>query len=705
MTNIRGAAKPVEGLKTAFCNIYPELRQDEAFQVVDETGMVWRYLVDKKYCTSLELAARDLAHYLGVEYQHYLAVEDAELLHRFPRKLAISLYALPIKIKANRTVVATANPFDTAIEEHIRFSTGLVPEIRVAPADDIRQAIFESYEQDRHHGAFNTVKLESKGVSENKEPGEHDTIRLAQSLLRQSLAMKASDLHVQPFSGSYVVRVRVDGIMHQISLLPYGRAESLVRFFMAHSGMDPTNQRIIQEDSLTLSFDNNHFDLRLSVVPANGGVRLVIRFLNQNRIYRLASLGFSAREVSLLKTMTREGSGMVLLTGPTGSGKTSTLYAFLNELNREYVNIMTIEDPIEYRFSGISQVEVNSKAGLTFPKVLKSILRQDPDVVLVGEIRDEETARISAQAAMTGHLVLTTLHANSAFGVVPRLYDLGVPVSIMSQALTGVVSQRLVRKLCPLCKVDIQGELSPHEQLFYDITGQEIAGARPTGCKQCNYTGYVDRIPITEILIPDYRIFSKYHESDIYDVDSLRQISETYSSMVSSAVERIVAAETTVEEVERVVGRQFWISLAHEYDYPDLNLSELTRRALVLHRQTGILFVGPSEKSMQPLADALSQSWLKVYFCSGIDESIELINSNPSIRYVVLDVDEKNTADELEFIELCEQRFLLSKLRFLFLLQSDVKEVRDKIESLKLSAEFQYKPVQADAIIAWLAAL
>jgi DNA polymerase III delta prime subunit len=301
--------------------------------------------------------------------------------------------------------------------------------------------------------------------------------------------------------------------------------------------------------------------VRLSILPVADGDRIVCRLLEQGRNFSLKHSGFSLEDNHALRRLVAEGAGMVLLTGPTGSGKTSTHYALLSELNRVDVNIITIENPVEYVLPGISQVQVDEQQGRSFADALRSILRQDPDIVLVGEIRDAETARVASQAALTGHLVLSTLHTNDAMSTVPRLLDLGLDPSVLADALLGVVSQRLVRKGCTVCSHAPQDPLQPAESEFLRITG-ERPGVRVTGCAACGYTGYKGRVPIVEILSVSAGLRTALMNG-IRDLRALREASHGHhSDMAHSAARWIVSGRTTPVEIQRVMGMRFWNALA-----------------------------------------------------------------------------------------------------------------------------------------------
>ena len=347
-------------------------------------------------------------------------------------------------------------------------------------------------------------------------------------------------------------------------MLPDAVAVTLIRHFKAKCGMDSTNRLIPQDGRMTLVHQDREFDMRVSVLPASHGERLVVRFLEQGRVRRLSGAGFSLAALQTLRRAIRRPAGLVVLTGPTGCGKTSTLYGMLSELNSHSVNIITVENPVEYRIPGISQVEVNEKAGLGFAAALRSILRQDPDIVLVGEIRDAETAEIAVQASLTGHLVLSTLHTNDAMTAIPRFLGLGIEPTVLADALVTVVAQRLCRRLCTQCRAPLTEPHAPDELAFSQIT-HNPPRYRKQGCKACDYTGYAGRLPIVDIvdMTPALRDAVASGQTRLTELDALRD--GGLKSLAASGSLRIISGDTTVREVMETVGPSFWPELSRHY--------------------------------------------------------------------------------------------------------------------------------------------
>lgn len=363
------------------------------------------------------------------------------------------------------------------------------------------------------------IRLDTKSHSATEE--------LSHFLLTQAIEKRASDVHVRPLGDEAEVRLRIDGVLQRVGTLPSEVAVRLVRHVKAQSGLEPTLSNRPQDGRASATHDGHHFDLRVSTLPAKGGESLVVRLLEQGRVFGLDNSGMNDKALCLVRDLLDRPSGLVLMTGPTGSGKSTTLFSMLQEINRPEINIQSVEDPVEYVVPGVTQVEVNEKAGLTFPAVIRSCLRQDPDVLLVGEIRDAETAQIALQAALTGHLVLSTLHTNDAATAVPRLIDLGISAAALSDALVAVMAQRLVRKLCTVC------------------------GGK--GCDECGGTGYRGRLPVVEILEKNKDVAQLIVEGGTAEQIRLANTGPL-ASLTDYAANLVAEGLTNAEEVRRVVG-------------------------------------------------------------------------------------------------------------------------------------------------------
>lgn len=374
-------------------------------------------------------------------------------------------------------------------------------------------------------------------------------IRLINALLSQAIRENASDVHIEPYEGRVVVRIRVDGMLREVLRPKRVMAPLIASRIKVMAKLDIAEKRLPQDGRIPLRIAGRAVDVRVSTMPSNHGERIVMRLLDkQAGRLDLDHLGMEANVQGQVDTLIHKPHGIILVTGPTGSGKTTTLYAALSRLNEAHRNIMTVEDPIEYDLDGVAQTQVNSKVELTFARGLRAILRQDPDVVMVGEIRDLETAEIAVQSSLTGHLVLSTLHTNSAVGSITRLRDMGIEPFLVASSLIGVLAQRLVRRLCPECKQEtLSGE---HEQqvLGFPI-GTPLFSA--TGCAKCQGMGYSGRTGIYELLVVTEKVRGLIHDG-AGEAQLLRAARETTPGISEDGKRRVLAGETTVDELLRV---------------------------------------------------------------------------------------------------------------------------------------------------------
>jgi type II secretory ATPase GspE/PulE/Tfp pilus assembly ATPase PilB-like protein/ActR/RegA family two-component response regulator len=384
-----------------------------------------------------------------------------------------------------------------------------------------------------------------------EEASQRPIIRLVDTMLADGVGSRASDIHVEPVEGGVVVRYRIDGVLRQVMKIPRAAGIPLISRIKIIGGMDIADRLRPQDGRARVAVNGNPIDLRISTLPASLGEKVVIRILNARAtVLQLDSLGFELAERETIARLLDSKEGIVLVTGPTGSGKTTTLYAALRTVQSEGVNIVTVEDPVEYRLgSNIVQVQVNEKAGLTFASALRSILRQDPDVVLVGEIRDQETAQIAVQAALTGHLVLSTLHTNDAPNSVTRLLDMGMEAYKIASALRGIVAQRLMRRLCPVCK-ETRTEPAPVHLRRFIPDGATLAKA--VGCKECANTGYRGRLAITEILTMSPELEALVSTGATMEKITAAARAGGMRSLFESGLDHMLAGHTTAEELLRV---------------------------------------------------------------------------------------------------------------------------------------------------------
>lgn len=379
-------------------------------------------------------------------------------------------------------------------------------------------------------------------------------IRLINALFTQAIKQKASDIHIETYEKNVIIRNRIDGILQEILEIKPGIAPFVISRIKVMAKLDIAEKRIPQDGRISLRIGEHNIDIRVSTLPTNHGERIVLRILDKKTAQLdLSLLGMPAITLKSIRKIIAEPHGILLVTGPTGSGKTTSLYAMLTELNQVSRNILTIEDPIEYDLQGIGQTQVNNKVQMTFAKGLRSILRQDPDVVMIGEIRDLETAEIAVQASLTGHLVLSTLHTNSAIGAISRLQDMGVEPFLLSSSLVAILSQRLVRKLCDKCKT--VSSLNPEEENILSglmLTKEDMIKVYdPAGCEHCNFSGYIGRTGIYELITIDEKLRGMIHRQE--SIQTIEEYIRPFTSSIrEDGCKRVLQGDTSISEVLRV---------------------------------------------------------------------------------------------------------------------------------------------------------
>lgn len=400
---------------------------------------------------------------------------------------------------------------------------------------------------------FFSIAEDLGSSSEDLLESEDDApiIRLINAMLSEAIKEGASDVHVECYEKELVIRFRVDGILKEIMRQPRQMGPLLISRIKVMAKLDIAEKRVPQDGRITLRIGGRAVDVRVSTLPSSHGERVVLRLLDKNAVHlELADLGMTEDNREKIQSIIRKPHGIILVTGPTGSGKSTTLYAALSNVDTKALNVMTVEDPIEYDLEGVGQTQVNAKVDMTFARGLRAILRQDPDVVMVGEIRDTETAEIAVQASLTGHLVLSTLHTNTAVGAITRLRDMGIEPFLLSSTLLGVLAQRLVRTLCPECKERYKA--SNKEKEVVGITGTEdVFLYRPVGCKACNNTGYKGRTGIHELLLVNNEVRESINEAkgELYIENLIRPYTP---SIKQDGMNKVMQGKTTVEEVLRV---------------------------------------------------------------------------------------------------------------------------------------------------------
>jgi type IV pilus assembly protein PilB len=429
-----------------------------------------------------------------------------EAIDTIPESMARRLEVVPLSIdaNANKLTIAISDPFNILALDEIRMITGMDLDIMITTLSDIKRDIesFYSVKSSIDRALIEVVKEESIELDLSREEAvsidDAPVVKLVNTILGQAVESGASDVHVEPFENETRVRYRIDGVLFDMLIFPKHLHPPVSSRIKIMSGMDIAEKRHPQDGRILLRVSGRRIDIRVSSLPAIYGEKLVMRLLDQaTAMVGLEKLGLDPEEKVALDKIIKVPYGIILVTGPTGSGKSTTLYSILQTLNSYDVNITTVEDPVEYTIAGVNQVQINEKAGLTFDTVLRSILRQDPDIILVGEMRDTETAQLAVRAALTGHLVLSTLHTNDAPGSIIRMVDMGIPPFLVSSSVVAVMAQRLVRKLCPRCKMPYELPQDVAESLGLDGFTTVY---KPVGCEECRGTGYRGRTAIFEIM-------------------------------------------------------------------------------------------------------------------------------------------------------------------------------------------------------------
>jgi len=521
-----------------------------------------RILVQRGILTEQQLIEA-LEFLMGIPHIKMSNVEiDSELLKMVPINLIRMHRVLPVSRRKNTMTLAMSDPQNQKAIDDIQMATGLNIIPVLAGENDLDVAIRQNlaFQMDPNIekilGELHTEQkiLPKKEAAPIKVVDDAPMIRMVNSMLVQAIQGRASDIHIEPQERETRVRFRIDGELYQVLTIPQQNHAALVSRIKIMGGMDIAEKRLPQDGRFRFEVDMREVDFRLSTLPTTYGEKVVMRILDQSyALTRIEQLGLSSRNKEYLLHLARRPYGMILLTGPTGSGKTTTLYSVLNEVNSMDKNIITLEDPVEYTLAGINQVQTNPRAGLTFASGLRSCLRQDPDVIMVGEIRDRETAELAVQASLTGHLVFSTLHTNSAAGSLARLNDMGIEDFLIGSSLAGVIGQRLIRRLCTnCCESYTLDEETAHRLGMPEQAGQQYY--RATGCNMCRNMGYQGRMGIHEVLmisntVRQYINRGEHNERVIEQAAS----QEGFISIKEDGIAKARQGLTTLEEVMKAV--------------------------------------------------------------------------------------------------------------------------------------------------------
>ncbi|KPJ67966.1 hypothetical protein AMJ44_07005 [candidate division WOR-1 bacterium DG_54_3] len=486
-----------------------------------------------------------------------LKMIDPQAVSLIPENTARKYHLMPVTKKENKLVLAMADPLNIIILDEIKLRTGMEIEVTVAPDSEIGQAINQFYKLTKSFTeVLKTIDLKSVKVSEEEVElkklqslaEEAPIIKLVDTFITQAYRDRASDLHIEPDENILRVRHRIDGILYDVATLPKYLQAAIISRAKIMSDLNIAVKRAPQDGRFQIDIEGNPIDVRVSTFPTIYGENVVMRLLDVHSILiGLDELGFSEEDLERFKALIRSPYGIILVTGPTGSGKTTTLYSALNLLNSPKKNIMTVEDPVEYHLFGIRQAQVNPKAGLTFSSGLRSILRQDPDIIMVGEIRDLETAEIAVHAALTGHLVLSTLHTNDAASALTRLIDMGVEPFLISSSVIGIIAQRLIRLICTNCKIPFK----PNPQILKELppNKREATFYSGKGCNVCKGIGFKGRSGIFELLVMDERIKEMVAAKATSSAVKKAAEGAGMKSLRVNGIEKVLNGVTSLEEV------------------------------------------------------------------------------------------------------------------------------------------------------------
>lgn len=501
---------------------------------------------------------------LGVEFVDLTAVSiPVELAKYVPRTLAKKYCVVPVKLVRDTLYLAMSDPLDFIAQEEVKAASRkrVIPMIATHRATE--QAISRLYgsegtarvieEMKREAGSAGPDIVPAQLVKDSDSSEGAPTIRFVNSLIERAFAERASDIHLEPQEGEMVVRMRIDGLLRRVLTVPAELQSTVISRLKIMGGMDIAERKVPQDGHAMLRVKGSEIDLRISSMPTVYGEKIVLRLLNKtSQLLSRDAIGLEGEDLEYYRTLLKNPSGVILLVGPTGSGKSTTMCVMLRDLAREEVNIVTLEDPVEYYIPGVSQCQINEKTGMTFAGGLRAILRQDPDIISVGEIRDGETASIAMRAAITGHLVLSTLHTNDAPSAVDRLRDVGVEPWLISGALRGVVSQRLVRRICPHCKRAYHPASDELALLGLD-DAPDLVFYKGEGCPDCHHTGYTGRRAVFEILMIDAplrRLITAGASADELADEARRH---GFTTMRERCRDLVLRGETTAEEAARTI--------------------------------------------------------------------------------------------------------------------------------------------------------
>lgn len=540
----------------------------ESLNLQKESGeRLGQILINKNFVTEEEMAFA-LAMQLKIPYidlSEY-TVED-RVIESIPLEVARKFVCTPFGLNNNILDVAMADPLDLNMIKDLQFITGYSIQPSISTPTQIFEALQKHYHPEKTIGEV-ASELSDEDVMEflpedSVQEDDEDTVedlqdspfvKMVDLIIKNAIKRGASDVHIEAQENQVRVRNRVDGLLQDSIKLPKWTQPIIISRIKVLGGMDISERRLPQDGRIKVRSKNVSVDLRVSTLPTYYGEKAVIRILNKEEAFlSLGELGFVDRNLTIIKNFIRQPQGMILFTGPTGSGKTSSLYACMRAIRSEEMNIITVEDPVEYELAGINQVQINEKVGLTFPFILRSILRQDPNVIMIGEIRDMETSEIALQASLTGHLVLSTLHTNDAPTAVTRLVDIGMPTYLIASSVLGVVAQRLVRMICPECREEYIPNPDMLSRLNFDQRDLPFSFYRGAGCSHCGNTGFKGRTVIEEVMVVGHKIRELIQASATADQIREAAMATGMSTLGQAGLKKIEQGITTIEEVLKAV--------------------------------------------------------------------------------------------------------------------------------------------------------
>lgn len=533
-----------------------QLQQALAAQKKDRSKRLGQHLIDLGFVTE-EQTLHAMSEKLGQPFINIDQVNvDIEAVSKIPEALAKKYKILGFGIKGNVLQVVTSDPMNFYGFEDIRLVTGMDINVSLGTTESVLNAIEYYYSEVSARKAADIANKDSQQFQMEDEElfdSENDdspVVKLLNSILMNAFNSNVSDIHIEPFEKETIVRMRIDGMLIESMRLQKTLHSALVVRTKILAGLDISEKRIPQDGHFVVTINGERMNLRVSIVPTVRGEKIVMRFLNSNTpIDYAATFGMNEVNYQKMLHMMDNPNGIIYVTGPTGSGKTTTLYMIMEKLAARNVNIITIEDPVEKPLNKINQMQVNNVAGLTFESGLRAILRQDPDIIMVGETRDAETASISVRAAITGHLVVSTLHTNDAISTIVRLEDMGIEPYMVSNSVVGIVAQRLVKKVCPHCAKKVLA--SENDQRIMGKKIQYVSQAQ--GCPSCHQTGYRGRIAIHEMIIIDKTVRRMIAEKrDIQDIFDYIKENQNYSSLFEETLKLVEEGKTTVDELLKI---------------------------------------------------------------------------------------------------------------------------------------------------------